>query len=475
MFADTAEVFISSGKGGNGCLSFRHEKYVDKGGPDGGDGGKGGDVIFVGDINVNTLADFRFKPELRAENGKPGGKQKMRGANGADKIVHVPLGTVIHRDSGIIAELTTDGQRVVVARGGQGGFGNFHFKSSVRRTPKVAEVGEPAESFFAKLELKTVADVGLVGLPNAGKSTLLSIISNARPAIADYPFTTLTPNLGVATVRGDFGTFPHFDKHLRNELAKNPNILIADIPGLIEGASEGKGLGDEFLRHIERVKVIVHVIDINHDYPPINYLKIRRELQAYSPDLAAKPEIVVLTKIDLVEDAYIDRMYDKIAEYANADGGMNIHAISAVSGEEGREDLEYLLADMFRACRGNNAGQVAETSLYADDSDDEYVVSFDPARVPDDDWRIIPLSDDSFLVTGSKIERFAARTDFTNPFGVERLRNIMKRFGIVAELRRLGATPQATIRISDFTFTLVDTFYLDSLDDDLDYFGDSDD
>ncbi|HEV7951928.1 MAG TPA: GTPase ObgE, partial [Candidatus Saccharimonadales bacterium] len=233
MFVDTAKVFIQAGKGGNGNVSFRREIYVDKGGPDGGNGGRGGDVIFLASENVNTLIDFRYKPELKAKPGQNGADRKKQGRSGEDFIVKVPVGTLVRRDGNVIADLTEDGQQVVIAKGGDGGFGNAHFKSSVRQTPRIAELGEEGETFEAELELKLLADVGLVGFPNAGKSTFLSVVSNARPEIADYAFTTLTPNLGVADI--DDGS-----------------LLIADIPGLIEGASEGKGLGDAFLRHVER-------------------------------------------------------------------------------------------------------------------------------------------------------------------------------------------------------------------------------
>src|SRR3989344_5168905 len=242
MFIDNAKVFIQAGKGGDGVVSFRHEIYVDKGGPDGGDGGKGGDIIFEATKDLNTLVDFRFKHELKAAPGRNGSKQNRRGRTGEDFIAKVPMGTVVKRDGRIIADLIADGEQVIIARGGDGGFGNAHFKSSTRQTPRIAELGEAGDSFEAELELKLLADVGLVGFPNAGKSTFLSVVSNARPEIADYAFTTLTPNLGVADI-GD------------------SSLLIADIPGLIEGASEGKGLGDAFLRHVERTAVLLHLID----------------------------------------------------------------------------------------------------------------------------------------------------------------------------------------------------------------------
>ncbi len=257
MFVDTAKVTIQAGRGGNGAVSFRHEIYVDKGGPDGGDGGKGGDIIFRATKSLNTLVDFRFKPELKATPGRNGAKQKRAGRSGEPLFVSVPIGTLVKRDGIAIADLTEDNQEVVIARGGDGGFGNAHFKSSVRQAPKIAELGEQGDQFNAELELKLLADVGLVGFPNAGKSTFLSVVSNARPEIADYAFTTLTPNLGVADI--DDGS-----------------LLIADIPGLIEGASQGKGLGDAFLRHVERTSVLLHLIDaysndIAADYATARY------------------------------------------------------------------------------------------------------------------------------------------------------------------------------------------------------------
>ena len=233
MFVDTAKVSVQAGRGGDGAVSFRHEIYVDKGGPDGGDGGRGGNVVFLATEQLNTLLSFRYKPELKAEDGVSGAKKKMAGRAGKDLVIKVPVGTIVKRDGKIIADLSKPNQKAIIAKGGDGGFGNAHFKSSVRQTPRMAEVGELGESFEAELELKLLADVGLVGFPNAGKSTFLSVVSNARPEIADYEFTTLTPNLGVADV-------------------DDSSLLIADIPGLIEGASDGKGLGDAFLRHIER-------------------------------------------------------------------------------------------------------------------------------------------------------------------------------------------------------------------------------
>lgn len=285
MFVDTAKVIIRAGKGGNGAISFRREIYIPKGGPDGGDGGKGGDVVFVASKDCNTLIDFRFQPKLIAEDGRAGSGQKSSGKSGKDLEVEVPVGTVVKRsDTGeIVADLVRDGQREIVAHGGDGGYGNWHFRSSVRQTPKIAELGNPGEAFDAELELKLIADVGLIGFPNAGKSTFLSVVSNATPEIADYPFTTLTPNLGVAKV-------------------DDTSILIADIPGLIEGASEGKGLGDEFLRHVERTKVLLHLVDVYSEDAGKAYKDIRKELENYSAELAERPELVVLTKVEGLDE-----------------------------------------------------------------------------------------------------------------------------------------------------------------------------
>ena len=293
MFVDTAKVFIKAGKGGNGAISFRREIYIPKGGPDGGDGGKGGDVVFVASKDCDTLIDFRFQPKLIAEDGKAGSGQKSSGRSGKDLIVEVPIGTVVKRGDEIVADLTHDEERAIVAHGGDGGYGNWHFRSSTRQTPRIAELGNPGESFDAELELKLLADVGLVGFPNAGKSTFLSVVSNATPEIADYPFTTITPNLGVAKV-------------------DDRSILIADIPGLIEGASEGKGLGDRFLRHVERTKVLLHLVDVYSEDAGKAYADIRQELANYSDELAARPELVALTKCEGVDDDIIKMQKDAI-------------------------------------------------------------------------------------------------------------------------------------------------------------------
>lgn len=427
MFADTAEVFVVAGDGGNGAVSFRHEKYVDKGGPDGGDGGRGGDVVFVADNNVNTLADFRFKPELRAQNGGVGGKQKMHGADGADKLVKVPAGTVVYNNGELVAELVEIGQKVIVAKGGDGGFGNFHFKSSTRQTPQVAELGEKGDKFVAQLELKMVADVGLVGFPNAGKSTFLSVVSNARPEIANYAFTTLRPNLGVADVDGE-------------------SILIADIPGLIEGASQGKGLGDDFLRHVERTSVILHMIDSLSNDVAGDYQKIRHELAEYDDKLAAKPEIVALTKADTVDEEIIQMQMNELRKATNNP----IFAISS-SAHQGTKELLRALAKIVLAERAKRAAERAEVEK----QEEKTVIGLTDEQVKNT-WWVSKQDDGSYLVTGPKIERFARRTDFDNEFGVNRLRDILVKLGISGELVKQGATGESLIEIAGHRFTLLE-------------------
>ncbi len=349
MFVDTAKVYIKAGKGGNGAISFRHEIYIPKGGPDGGDGGKGGDVVFVASKDCDTLIDFRFQPKLIAEDGKAGSGQKSSGKSGKDLEVEVPIGTVVKRDGEIVADLTFDGDRQIVAHGGDGGYGNWHFRSSTRQTPKIAELGNPGESFDAELELKLLADVGLVGFPNAGKSTFLSVVSNATPEIADYPFTTITPNLGVAKV----------DDHA---------ILIADIPGLIEGASDGKGLGDRFLRHVERTKVLLHLIDVYSEDAGKAYKDIRGELEKYSSELAGRPEIVALTKCEGLDEELVKMQMQAILK-ENPEA--KIFAISS-SAHQGLTEVLRELWSVIEASR-----KVDEPEVIAEEEEDIPVITLE--------------------------------------------------------------------------------------------------
>lgn len=409
MFVDKVQVGVKAGDGGNGIVSFRHEKFIDKGGPDGGDGGKGGDVIFVASRNQNTLAAFRYQKELKAKEGQSGSKRKKRGKSGEDLIVQVPVGTsVFHKDGELICDLVTDGQQAVIAIGGKGGFGNAHFVSSRRQAPRIAEKGEVGERHKLVLELKVIADVGLVGLPNAGKSTLLSVISNARPEIADYPFTTLIPNLGVVDVD------------------KNTTLLFADIPGLIEGASAGKGLGDEFLRHIERTKVIVHLIDVYNVDIKSAYQTIQKELKAYRVDLTKLPQIVVLNKTEGLDKKQLNSKLNAIQSVASA--STPIFAISAI-GKQGIDKMLYELKDMVIKERKKAARRAKKDSLP--------IIKFTGG---DDRWSVSKDGKD-FVVEGSKIERFAARTDYESVYGVERLRDILAKTGVIKELEKQGVKP----------------------------------
>ncbi|TXG75996.1 GTPase ObgE [Patescibacteria group bacterium] len=414
MFVDIATVKLKAGDGGNGVVSFRHEIYVDKGGPDGGDGGKGGDIILVASRNQNTLAAFRYSKELRADPGKDGAKRKQHGRNGKNLEVFVPVGTVVHDEANsLLCDLAVDGQKAVVARGGAGGFGNAHFTSSTRQTPRIAEKGEPGEERTVTLELKMIADVGLVGLPNAGKSTLLSIISNAKPEIANYAFTTLTPNLGVVDVDG------------------TDSLLFADIPGLIEGAAEGKGLGDEFLRHVERTAVLVHLIDAYGEDIAAAYRTIQEELAAYRSDLSEKPQIIALTKTEGLDK---DIIADRIAELRKATPEeVEVVAISAKTTQNIPELLRHI-RDMVAAKRQADQAQ--------SEASDEAV----PVLTLTDDkaWHVEQRGN-GWHVTGKKIEKFAARTDFENYHGTQRLRDIMRKMGILHELERQGINPGDTI------------------------------
>ena len=433
MFVDTAKIFVQAGRGGNGAVSFRRELYIEKGGPDGGDGGRGGDVIFRATKDLNTLLNFRYKPELKAKNGESGSKRNKTGKSGEPLIVKVPVGTIVKRDNEVLADLKFDGEEAVIARGGDGGFGNAHFKSSVRQTPRVAELGENGETFEADLELKLLADVGLVGFPNAGKSTFLSVVSNARPEIANYAFTTLTPNLGVAEIDGS-------------------NLLIADIPGLIEGASEGKGLGDAFLRHVERTSVLLHLIDVYEENPGEKYQIIREELKKYQPELLGRPEIIALTKTEGMDSEIIKYQVSKIQEKA---GDVQVFAISS--------NAHLGVKDVLRALRKEveEFRKIEEESVENEFEEDIAVISLSQDEISKA-WQVeFNEEENIFKVSGEKIEKFARRTNFMNIHGVNRLRDILRKMGIDHELRRMGAENSSIISISGNQFELVDSNWED--------------
>jgi GTP-binding protein len=421
MFVDKAHIFIKAGDGGNGHVSFRHEKFVDRGGPDGGDGGDGGNVIFVANRNHNTLAQFRFQKRLIAQSGLDGGKQRRHGKKGEDLMVSVPVGTMlINGSNDVIADLTQDGTQVVVALGGKGGYGNAHFTSSTRQAPKIAEKGEPGQEFELDLELKLIADVGLVGLPNVGKSTLLAALSNAHPEINNYPFTTLTPNLGVVT------------------MPDKTNLLFADIPGLIEGAAKGKGLGDDFLRHIERTHILIHIIDAVQNNVIRAYQTIQDELKVYKTDLTKRPQIIALNKTENMDKLTIDKIIKNIKSVCLPN--TPIIAISAQS----KIGLTILLR---RISSMENRERINQIALEAK-SQNELPVW----RLPTDtnNWSV-EHQGGGYKVNGNRIERFAARTDSNNPASLNRLKDIMNKMGILHELSRQGIKTGQPIFIGDIT------------------------
>lgn len=409
MFVDKVSIKLKAGDGGDGAVSFRHEKFVDKGGPDGGDGGKGGDIVLVASRNQNTLADFRYQKQLKAPDGEPGTKRRRHGKNGQNLDVKVPVGTAVtDMDGQLLADLVNDGQQAIISQGGDGGYGNAHFVSSTRQAPLVAEKGEKGEDKEVTFELKMIADVGIVGLPNAGKSTFLSVVSNARPEIADYPFTTLRPNLGVVDIDGR-------------------SILLADIPGLIEGAHKGKGLGDEFLRHVERTAVLVHLIDIYNPDIKQAYSTIMKELAAYKLDLSKRPQVVSLTKIEGLGPEEIDKNIKALKQIVPR--GVSVTAISSPSGEGVTSLLRVL------------AAQVEKTHKKEEMRPKRLTLPVIGLRPDDDSWHIETIDDKSFCITGRKIEKFARRTRFGDTHSEQRLADIMGKMGIRRGLVSKGAVP----------------------------------
>lgn len=424
MFIDEAKIMVKPGSGGNGCVSFLREKYRPKGGPDGGNGGKGGDIVFIADEGLRTLQDFRWHRHFRAERGRHGEGDNRYGRNGADLVLRVPQGTVVYnQDRRKIGELISNGDRLVVAKGGRGGRGNGHFATAVRKAPAFAERGEPREEKELYLELKLLADVGIIGYPNVGKSTLISRISAARPKIANYPFTTIHPNLGVV------------------ETEDNRTFVVADIPGLIEGAHKGKGLGDKFLRHIDRSSILLHVLDLSEhpDRDPIkDYLKIERELALYDPALAGRPRIIVGNKLDIVMPDYD---IAELSRYFN-DRDLPFIAISAVTGAGIRELLFKIadLLDSLRATMGERAKRPAENHhVYRlEEISDKVSVKQIKAR----GWRL----------SGEKLRRMVVMTDFDNREAVEYLQKCLTKMNIDKILHKAGAVPGDEIVIDKFAF-----------------------
>lgn len=416
-FVDRVNVTIKAGDGGDGIVSFRREKFISKGGPDGGDGGDGGDVVLLASRNQNTLAAFRYQKLIKAESGQSGGKRKRRGKSGEDLIVPVPVGTVVLDENGKpLADLISDGQGEVIAKGGKGGFGNAHFTSSTRQAPRLSERGERGQQLSANLELKMIADIGIIGLPNAGKSTFLARVSGARPEIADYPFTTLVPNLGVV------------------DIDKSRSLLMADIPGLIEGAHKGKGLGDEFLRHVERTSVLLHLIDVYNEDIPAAYKTIMDELAAYKINLSNRPQVVALTKIENVDKARLAAAYAQLKKVVPS--GTSTAAISSASGNGVQALLRVLAAQIDKSRRAKPA-KTKPKGLP--------VIGL---REDDEPWTI-KKKGGNFIVCGKKIERFAQRTRFGDEPAEARLLDILHKMGISRELERQRIKPGQAIIFGD--------------------------
>ena len=424
MFADRAKIIIKSGKGGDGHVSFRREKYVPNGGPDGGDGGKGGDIIFQVDKGLNTLTDYRHRRKFAAEPGQEGGKKNCHGRNGQDLILKVPEGTIIKdaQSGKVIADMSGDNQRMIVLKGGRGGLGNQHFATATMQAPKYAQPGQEAIEIEVALELKVIADVGLVGFPNVGKSTFLSRVTNAQPKIANYHFTTLQPNLGVVDMEEGFG------------------FVIADIPGLIEGASEGIGLGHEFLRQIERTKVMIHIVDAagTEGRDPISDIKaINKELEAYNPDLLKKPQVIAANKIDAIYEGENDIISSLRNEFEEKEG-IRVFPISAVSGK-GLKELLYHVKELLSKCP-------KEITVYEQE--------FDPSLIffKDDPYTIEIADDGAFVVEGPKIEKMLGYTNIESEKGFLFFQKFLKEQGILDELTERGIEEGDTVRMYGHEF-----------------------
>lgn len=426
---DQATIEIKSGAGGDGAATFRREKYVPRGGPDGGDGGRGGHVFLLADSRLNTLLPFRYERKFAAEQGGNGTKRNMRGRQGKDLTVAVPPGTVVRAEiDGEVytVDLDRPGQRLLAARGGKGGLGNVHFATSTRQAPRIAELGEPGQELTLELELKLIADVGLVGFPNAGKSTLLSVISAARPKIAPYPFTTLQPNLGIVEV-GD------------------ERFVVADIPGLIEGAHAGVGLGFDFLRHVERTRLLLHIVDaagVDGRDPLADFHQINAELRQYQPELAARPQIVVLNKLDLPEaQANLERLRRELA-VAPAD----LFAIAAAT----REGVPALLARIAERLREMPAVQRDPVEP------NEPPLTW-PTPEVDPNLFVIEREGEGWRVRGGKIERLVSMTNFAQPEAIDRVERVMAASGITAALLDAGVQEGDVVHIGEAEMTWSDT------------------
>lgn len=424
MFIDHAKIYVKAGDGGAGALSFHTEKYITNGGPDGGDGGNGGNVVFVAVKNLTSLQNFRFKHKFIAENGVKGGNRKMYGRCGEDLEIGVPVGTVIkNADTGaVIADFTEDGQKVVVAHGGKGGLGNMHYANSIRQAPQFATPGTPGEEVNLYVELKLIADCGLVGFPNAGKSTLLSVITRAKPKIADYPFTTLEPVLGVVS-NDDF------------------SYVIADIPGIIEDAHQGAGLGHDFLRHIERTRLLVHVVDVSGSEgrePIDDFNAINHELKEFSAELAARPQIVVANKCDAAEPEAVEKFISEVKKLGYED----VFVISA-AGRIGLKELTDKITEM--------VSKLPPTVLHDIINSDEKTYKFEEAKKYD-----IEIEGKVYVVKGAWIKKIFNSTNFEDTESTNFFQRTLEGAGVFEELRRLGIKEGDTVRIEDLEFDYFD-------------------
>ena len=426
MFADSAKIYIRSGKGGDGHVSFRRELFVAAGGPDGGDGGRGGDVIFEVDDGLNTLTDFRHVRKYVAGDGEQGGKRRCHGADGEDLIVKVPEGTVIKDfESGkVIADMSGENRREVILKGGKGGLGNMHFATSTMQVPKYAQPGQPAQELWVQLELKVIADVGLVGFPNVGKSTLLSRVSNARPKIANYHFTTLNPHLGVV------------------DLQDGQGFVMADIPGLIEGASQGIGLGHDFLRHIERTKVLVHVVDaasVEGRDPVEDIRTINAELKAYNPSLLERPQVIAANKVDSIYNTGEEDWEDPVERLKREfePEGIQVFAISAVTGQ-GVKELLYHVNDLLKTV--DRKPVIFEK---------EFEYQYQGENLP---YTVERNEDGIYVVEGPKIEKMLGYTNLDSEKGFQFFQKFLKDSGILAELEEAGIEEGDTVRMSGLEF-----------------------
>ena len=421
QFLDKTKIRVISGRGGNGMVAWRREKYVDKGGPAGGDGGKGGDIWLIADENISTLMDFKYKSVFKADSGENGGIKNCHGHWAKDLYIKVPVGTVVRdvKTGNAIADLVEHEQKVLVAKGGRGGRGNARFSTAQNRAPQFCEPGEPPIERELILELKLIADVGLLGMPNAGKSTFISRISSAKPKIADYPFTTLVPNLGVVHKPSGDG------------------FVVADIPGLIEGASEGIGLGHEFLRHVERCRFLVHIVDTTEEDPLGNYEKINIELGKHSEKLAKLYQIVALNKIDSIDKERQRELLSLFKEKAQ-----DVFLISAVTGEN-VEDLKYFM--------GKKVDEIEKPVS-------DIIVEDDPAATDNDDsaFEISKVAKDTFIIVGGKVNRLAGVTDERNPEQVIRFQNILTGLGVFEKLKSMGVKDGDTIIVGKLEFAYYD-------------------